>query len=95
MPSFSVKTTSHFDREFHKLAKRHPELVNHYTRALKILAADPLNLSHSHSIKKLEGIPAGEGQYRLRMGRFRYRYDIVGTVVYLKACSLRREDTYR
>ena len=37
----------------------------------------------------------GDGQYRIRLGRFRFRYDLEGQVVYLKACSLRSEETYR
>jgi len=93
--SFSVRTTAHFDRQFRKLAKRHPDLVSHYAEVLKILAADPFNVSRLHPIQKLESIEANHGQYRLRSGRFRFRYDIAGAVVYLKACSLRREDTYR
>jgi hypothetical protein len=35
-----------------------------------------------------------QGQYRLRLARFRFRYDIAGRVVTLVACNLRREDTY-
>ena len=37
---------------------------------------------------------AGDGQYRIRMRRFRFIYDIDGQTVFLKACALRREDTY-
>jgi len=29
------------------------------------------------------------------MGRWRFRYDIIGQVVVLHYCGLRREDTYR
>jgi hypothetical protein len=46
-----------------------------------------------HDIEKLQGVPAGEGQHRLRPGRPRFRYDIAGRVVTLVACNLRREDT--
>ena len=94
-PSFSVQITSHFEREFRKLAKRHSDLVAAYGRAISILKIDPYNVSRSHPIKKLEGVETGEGQYRLRISRWRFRYDILERVVYLKACSLRREDTYR
>src|SRR5438034_1358592 len=44
-------------------------------------------------IRKLEGVP-GEGQYRLSLGRWRFRYDISGQRVELYYCGLRREDTY-
>lgn len=93
--NFSVKTTAHFDRIFRKLAKKHPELPQALARVVAILKTDPYHLSRSHPVKKLEGVESGEGQYRARVGRWRFRYDIVGQIVYLKACSLRREDTYR
>jgi hypothetical protein len=42
-----------------------------------------------HNIKKLEGVPSGEGQYRLALGRWRFRYDVLGQVVLLSivACA--------
>lgn len=93
-PAFSVLTTSHFDRLMKKLAPRHPDLVERFQEAVAILSADPYNKSRKHPIKKLVGISAGEGQYRLRSGRFRLRYDIEGTEVVLLYCGMRREDTY-
>jgi hypothetical protein len=60
-----------------------------------ILETDPYNLSRASPIKKLEGIPAGKRQFRIRSGRFRFRYDIEGQAVYLKACALRDESTHR
>ena len=59
-----------------------------------VLSTDPHNRSGGHPIKKLEGVPPGEGQWRLAFGRFRFRYDITGTVVELVYCGLRRKDTY-
>ena len=93
-PPFSVRTTSAFDRDFRKLAKQHRELVEHYGRAIGILENDPHNRSRAHDIKKLQNVPAGEGQYRLRLARFRFRYNIADRVLTLVACNLRREDTY-
>lgn len=92
---FAVRTTSQFDRSLRKLGGRHVELADLYAEVLKILASDPYNRSGTHSIKKLVDVPSGEGQYRIRAGRFRFRYDFEGQIVYLKYCSLRREDTYR
>jgi mRNA-degrading endonuclease RelE of RelBE toxin-antitoxin system len=94
IPPFSVRTTSAFDRDFRKLAKQHRDLIEHYSRAIGILENDPYNRSRAHDVKKLHGVPAGEGQFRLRLGRFRFRYDIAGRVVTLVVCTLRREDTY-
>lgn len=92
---FLVVTTSRFDRELKKLAAKHSDLPDLFRRVIEILKADPFNRSRQHPIKKLEAIPAGEGQYRVRSGRFRFRYDVDEQTVFLKACSLRREDTYR
>jgi len=91
---FLVNTTSRFDRELKKLATKHSGLPDLFRHTIEILKADPYNRSRQHPIKKLEAVPAGEGQYRIRSGRFRFRYDISAQVVVLKACSLRREDTY-
>jgi len=57
-------------------------------------SSDPYNRTRWHHIKKLEGVAAGEGQYRLSLGRWRFRYDISGQLVELHYCVLRREDTY-
>ncbi|MSS71147.1 MAG: hypothetical protein EXS64_06640 [Candidatus Latescibacteria bacterium] len=95
MPSFSVLTTPHFDRLFKTLVKRHPDLLDRFDEALQILKTDPYNRSHAHHIKKREGIRPGEGQYRLTLRRWRFRYDLYGQEVALHYCGLRREDTYR
>jgi mRNA-degrading endonuclease RelE of RelBE toxin-antitoxin system len=92
-PQFRVKTSPHFDRLFRKLASKHPELPGHLPSIRAILQTDPYNRTHQHPIKKLAG-PQEDGQYRLRLGRFRFRYDIAGQTVELKSCGLRREDTY-
>jgi mRNA-degrading endonuclease RelE of RelBE toxin-antitoxin system len=91
---FSVAATSRFERDYRRLLKRHPDLAKHYGAALPVFKRDPYNRSRLHAIKKLEGLAPGDGQYRFRSGRFRFRYDIAGTIVFLKYCSLRREDTY-
>ncbi|MDQ3816383.1 MAG: hypothetical protein M3362_01680 [Acidobacteriota bacterium] len=93
--AFTVVATAHFEREFGRLRKRHAELTDLFARTLTILETDPYNRSRTHPIKKLENVPSGEAQYRIRLGRFRFRYDVDGQTVYLKRCSLRREDTYR
>ena len=56
-----------------------------------MLEIDPTNRTGRYRSKKLTGVPAGEGQWRPALGRFRFRYDITGAVVE----RLRREDTYR
>jgi mRNA-degrading endonuclease RelE of RelBE toxin-antitoxin system len=93
--AFEVRTTAHFDRDFRTLLRRHRELVGRYAQVVDILQTDPYNRTFSHPVKKLTDVKPGVGQYRIRAGRFRFRYDIEGNVVYLKTCSLRREETYR
>jgi hypothetical protein len=93
-PSFSVHSTSHYERLSTKLQKSHRDFEATERSAVAILSADPYNRSRSHNIKKLEGVPAGGGQYRLSLGRWRFRYDIFGQVVLLSYGGLRREDTY-
>jgi mRNA-degrading endonuclease RelE of RelBE toxin-antitoxin system len=93
-PSFSVRTTPHFDRLLKSLARRHSEVVERYAEALNILGTDPYNRGRRHDILKLQGVTFGDGQYRLRLGRWRFRYDISGREVVIHYCGLRREDTY-
>lgn len=92
--SYRVLTSAHFDRLIKKLAPKHPDLVRRFEEALAVLSVDPHNSTDKYPIKKLAGVPPGEGQYRLRFGRFRFRYDITGKDVMLHYCGLRREDTY-
>jgi mRNA-degrading endonuclease RelE of RelBE toxin-antitoxin system len=79
-----------------KLNQRHPDFIEIIGKAVAILSDDPYNRTRQHQIKKLEKIPAGgDGQYRLRTGRWRFRYDIDGKTVVLLYRGLRREETYR
>jgi mRNA-degrading endonuclease RelE of RelBE toxin-antitoxin system len=94
-PRFAVKVTPQFERLARKLLKAHPQFRKLLVETQSTLEIDPLNLTGSHAIKKLRGVPAGEGQYRIRVGRFRLRYDVLGKEVGLVYCGLRREDTYR
>ena len=94
-PAFSIRTTPRFDRLLKRLNRQQPSLTARFEEALGILKTDPYNRSRQHPIKKLQGVQPGEGQYRLRLGRFRFRYDIWGQEVELSHCGLRREGTYR
>ena len=81
--AFSVHSTPHYERLFRKLFRSVPDLPAIHTRVREILEADPYNRGREHNIKKLEGIARGEGQYRLRLGRLRFRYDIFDQEVWL------------
>jgi mRNA-degrading endonuclease RelE of RelBE toxin-antitoxin system len=93
--TFVVRTTPHYERLARDLARTHTEFLARQKEAVQILGADPHNRSREHNILKLGGVRQGEGQYRIRLRRFRFRYDIYDRNVVLQACSLRREDTYR
>jgi mRNA-degrading endonuclease RelE of RelBE toxin-antitoxin system len=93
--AFSVRVTPRCERLIKKLNKQHPDFITHYERALRILSSDPYNRARAHPIKKLEGVPAGEGAWRLRLGRWRIRYDIWERQVELSYFGLRREKTYK
>ena len=92
---FRVQSTSGFDRLTKAHRKRHREFPDLLDQALAILEIDPLNSTRKHSIGKLSDVKPGDGQYRLRLGRWRFRYDVAGANVTLRYCGLRREDTYR
>lgn len=94
-PDFSVLATPSFRRLANHLTSQHPEFSTLYEEALAILQEDPLNRTRRHPIRKLRNVRPGEGQYRIRLRRFRLRYDVRESVVELVYCGLRREDTYR
>jgi hypothetical protein len=93
--AYVVRTTPHYERLARDLARAHANFVALQAEAFEILSEDPHNRSRQHNIRKLSGVAHGEGQYRLRLRRFRFRYDIYARDVVLQACALRREDTYR
>ena len=94
-PPFSVRSDPHFERLARSLRKRHPDFDDHFAETIETLKADPHNHSRSHPIKKLRAVAQGDGQYRMRSGRWRFRYDIYGREIVLAYCGLRREETYR
>ncbi len=91
---YVVRATPLYDRLARRLNRQHPDFDALEPRARAILEIDPTNHSRQHRIRKLEGVPRGQGQWRLAVGRFRFRYDIYGQEVVLHYCGLRREDTY-
>jgi hypothetical protein len=94
-PPFSVTATPHYDRLARRLTKQHREFDEVEDRAREILQHDPDNRSRRDAIRKLEGVSQGEGQFRLTLGRWRFRYDISSPEVMPHYCGLWREDTYR
>lgn len=93
--AFVVRTVPRFDRFAKALRKQHPDFTAFYRDCIAILAKDPYNTSGTHPIKKLTNVSQGAGQYRLRLRRWRFRYDIYDDTVLLTYCGLRDESTYR
>lgn len=91
---FTVLVSPQFERLAKRLAKQQSEFAEQFQKALSILKTDPYNQTRSHPILKLAGVQANNGQWRLRIGRLRFRYDIIERIVELKYCGLRRESTY-
>lgn len=89
--SFRVLTTPAFEREFRKISKRNSALITALEESLAILREDPHNRGAQHPIKKLAGLKPGEGQWRLRWGDYRLRYDIFGEEVVLHSFRHRKE----
>ncbi len=94
MTAFSVLITPSCLRGIKKLTKTHPELPAIAEEAVATLETDPYNRAGGKNVKKLVDVLPEEGNFRLRLGRWRFRYSIYGVQVVLHHAGLRREDTY-
>jgi mRNA-degrading endonuclease RelE of RelBE toxin-antitoxin system len=83
--------TTRFKRDVSRIHSGDPGIIPVLESAEQILRRDPYNLCRRYEIKKLRDVPAGEGQYRIRLGIFRLRYDIIGDQVILYSFKHRRE----
>jgi len=92
--NFIVHTSKNFDKEVRRLVKGFRDLTGMYRGALQILSQDPHNTLKKYRIKKLTGIDKDEGQWRIRIGNYRIRYDITGKQVTLYSIN-HRKDAYR
>lgn len=87
--SFRVVVSPQFKRDSRKIVRRRPKLFGEVDEILTILAKDPYNTSRQFNIKKLTSLSAGEGQWRIRFGDYRIRYDIFGQEVILHSFRIR------
>ncbi|MBI4599528.1 type II toxin-antitoxin system RelE/ParE family toxin [Candidatus Uhrbacteria bacterium] len=92
--SYRIVTTSLFVRDVKKCTRKEPRLKATIMNVQDILEADPYNRSGYHNIRKLEGLKKGEGIFRLRIGDYRIRYDIIGNGIVLYSFR-NRKDAYR
>jgi len=91
LPSYRTLTTPAFERDSRKILRRNTRFLAVLEKMLTALGEDPYNRSGKHAIKKLAGLKPGEGQWRIRAGDYRLRYDIFGHDVVLYALRHRKE----
>jgi mRNA-degrading endonuclease RelE of RelBE toxin-antitoxin system len=91
--SFRVISTPSFEREFRAITKQSAVRGEILVDLVSILRQDPYNRTGRHKIKKLVGLKAGDGQWRLRWQDYRLRYDISGDQVILHSFR-HRKDAY-
>lgn len=80
---YQVVASTGFEREVRRLRTRLPRVYEELLEAVCVLEVDPFNLEGRANIRKLVGVPSGEGQFRLRVGDYRLRYDVVHDEVIL------------
>ena len=91
LPSYRTLTTPAFERDTRKILRRNARFLAVLEKMLTALGEDPHNRSGKLAIKKLAGLKPGEGQWRIRAGDYRLRYDIFGHDVVLYALRHRKE----
>lgn len=89
--SFELFTTPGFERDIKRMSKKNPSAIKQIQSLISFLKIDPYNSSSSHDIKKLTAVEPGEGQFRIRSGNYRLRYDIFGKNVVLYSARDRKE----
>jgi len=75
------------------LIRKTPALADLLARGFDVLRADPYNRSGAYQIRTLTAKAPGFGRWRLRLGAYRLRYDIVGQDVVLYSLA-HRKDAY-
>jgi mRNA-degrading endonuclease RelE of RelBE toxin-antitoxin system len=93
-PAFRLLPSSGYKRDVKKLVKRNKKLFSVVKELQKNLGLDPHNLTNAYDIIKLTDVKPGDGQYRIRAGDYRIRYDIIGNDVVLHSFT-DRKDTYQ
>lgn len=91
---YTVVAGGPFERDARRLRKHRPQVYESLLDAVELLEQDPYNLRRRANIRKLVDVPQGEGQFRLRVGGYRLRYDIVGDEVVLHSMRPRGQ-SYR
>ena len=90
-PAFRVVIPPACERDARRLTRRSRELATLLAELIALLETDPYNRTRRYDIAKLTDVAEGEGQWRLRAGDYRLRYDVLGQDVVLYSCRHRRE----
>jgi len=89
LESYIIYIPPKFERQSQKLIQKH-SITEDFLEEIKIvLREDPYNISRRYRIKKLNDIKPGFGQWRIRGGDYRLRYDIFGKVITLYSINWR------
>jgi mRNA-degrading endonuclease RelE of RelBE toxin-antitoxin system len=91
--SFRLVYTTACKRDIKFLIGRNQEIYLQFLKLHEVLREDPYNISRKFNITKLTDTPPGEGQWRIRAGKYRLRYDIFDQAVVLYSFS-HRKDAY-
>ena len=94
MSNFNISYSTAFRRDAKKLRKKDKKITEIIETASKILQNDPFNGEQLKNIKKLVDVEKGDGQWRIRFGDYRIRYDVIGKDVALHSIK-NRKDIYR
>ncbi len=85
---YHIIASAMFEKKYKKLLVRDGGMREFFASALAQLERDPKTL---RSTKKLVGMVDGNGEWRIRMGVYRMRYDINGDTVVLHTIGLRKD----
>lgn len=93
MPNlWNVRNSPRFERNVRKLVRGNRELADLIRAAKSILSRDPMNTSQRYNIKKLTEFKPGDGQWRIAIGKYRLRDDLVGNEVIRHSIRHRRTE---
>ena len=80
---FQIIIPPAFERDARRITRRNPAVATLLEEMVSILEAAPFNRTRQSDITKLTGVKTGQGQWRIRQGDYRLRYDIFGREVVL------------
>jgi len=93
---WQVVRAERFDRQAKKLRKKYAGFSDAYAEALLTISDDPRGEAQGVKTRKLRNIAMnGNGQWRFKVDKFRFRYDIIGDVVLFQTCFYRSSHDYK